>query len=79
MQLLVPRPPGEVDGDLKLTVLSFRDGLDDMLVRTLDADEQWVLIKVYANARIDVATNRSASAESGAEGAILGSLGSLSG
>lgn len=79
VRLLMPRPPGEENGHLKLTVLSFRNGRDDMHVRQLAADEQWVLIKVYTNARIELVTNRSPASESGPASAIRNSLSVLSG
>ena len=60
--VLVPRPPSEPPGTLKLTVFALRDGRDAMVVRNLNPDEEWVLVKVYANARIEILTNRSAEA-----------------
>ena len=62
--ILTPRPPGTEPGDLKLTVVAFRDGRDDMVVRNLSSDEQWVLVKVYPNARVEITSNLSASSES---------------
>ena len=63
--VLVPRPPSEPPGLIKLTAFALRGGRDAMLVRQLDPDEEWVLVKVYANARIEIVTNRTPGAESG--------------
>jgi len=62
--VLVPRPPSEPPGEIKLTVFALRGGRDAMEVRTLAPDEEWVLVKIYANARIEIVTNRTPSVES---------------
>ena len=61
--VLTTRPPGTEPGELKLTVVAFREGRDDLVVRTLSPDEQWVLVKVYPNARIEITSNLSPSSE----------------
>jgi hypothetical protein len=80
--VLVPRPPAEPPGTVKLTVFALRDGRDSMLVRNLAPDEEWILVKVYANARIEVLTNRSPGTESSREtvtAAIAQAMSALSG
>ncbi len=62
--VLVPRPPSEPPGTVKLTVFALRGGRDEMVVRTLEPDEEWVLVRVYANARIEIVTNRTPGSES---------------
>ena len=69
--IMVPRPPHEPPGELKLTVFALRGGLDAMTVRNLAVDEEWVVVKVYANARIEVVTNRTPGAENAREGGVL--------
>lgn len=69
--IMVPRPPHEAPGELKLTVFALRNGLDAMTVRTLAIDEEWVVVKVYANARIEIATNRTPGSESAREDGVL--------
>ncbi len=61
--ILVPRPPGTAQGHAKLTVFALRDGLDQMQVRNLRDDEQWAIIKVHHNARIEIVTNRTPGSE----------------
>ena len=65
--VLVPRPPSELPGSVKLTVFALRNGLDAIVVRLLDPDEEWVLVKVYANARIEILTNRTPASETSRE------------
>jgi hypothetical protein len=78
--VLVPRPPSQPPGTLKLTIFALRDGKDVMLVRNLNPDEEWVLVKVYANARIELLTNRSPEARRDPEtAAVANAMAALTG
>ncbi len=68
--IMVPRPPDQPLGALKLTVFAIRNGMDNMKVLTLAPDEEWVMIKVYANSRIEIATNRTPGSETDRDPAI---------
>jgi hypothetical protein len=65
LNLVIPSPPGVAtdDVELKLTVFSMRGGRDEMRVRQIARDEQWIVIRVYPNARIEISTNRTPSTE----------------
>ena len=75
--VIVPDPPGEASGQLKLTAFALRNGRDAFLVRDLAPDERWVLIKVYPNARIEIATNRTPTSEMAREREVTTALETL--
>jgi hypothetical protein len=75
--VLVPDPPGEAAGTLKLTAFAVRDGRDAFVVRDLSPDERWVLIKVYPNARIEIATNRTPTSETARDRPVTTALETL--
>ncbi|MEW6637353.1 MAG: hypothetical protein AB1425_11155, partial [Actinomycetota bacterium] len=77
VSILMPAPPGQPPGDLKLTVMALRDGRDALAVRALAPDEQWALVRVAPDARIQVTTNKTPAAEKSLEsvvGAVLDRL-----
>lgn len=77
--VVLPRPPGtDSSSELKLTLFALRAGRDNMLVRDVAADEQWILVKVYPDARIEVKSNQSPDGEFGADTSLRDALDELS-
>jgi hypothetical protein len=72
-----PLPPNQPAGQMKLTVFALRAGRDDFKVRTLRPDETVAMAKVYANAHVELFTNKDASTEDSDESVGLGVLAAL--
>jgi len=53
-----PLPEGEA-AELELTIAAFRQSKSDMKTRKLNQEETFVLVKVYADARLEFITNQS--------------------
>lgn len=79
IEVTFPLPPGVTPGAMKLTLFALRAGRDDMQIRMLNRDETMIIAKVYANARIELVTNRDPVTESSTEEELLGILGMLRG
>lgn len=74
VKVVVPKPPGQAPGELKLTIYALRAGLDNMQTRLLRPDETMIVAKVYPNARIEIVTNKDAAPELSEEGQMLSML-----
>ena len=74
MQVAFPTPPGQAPGEVRLTMFAIRGGKDQMLARVLKPDESLVVVRVFADARIDIKTNQDVVEESSEVGHVLTAL-----
>lgn len=79
VEVQFPMPPNAPPGEVKLTVISLRDGRIDMKTRTLEVDETMVLASVLHNSMIQITTNRDPATERSLEGQLFGLLNQLQG
>lgn len=77
VQAAFPVPPGAAPGEVRLTVFAIRGGKDAMAVRVLKPDESLVVVRVFADARIDIKTNQDPVEESSVAARTFAALAGL--
>lgn len=75
----LPDPPAAQPGQIVLSILSKRGNVQNLQSRAIASNEHWVIVKVFPDARVDFATNRSLATESARSSGLPVALDKLTG